>query len=438
MSRRAEILRLTREFYAEELYPKEIFIPGRTKIHYSGRVFDENELVNLVDSSLDFWLTLGRYGNRFEERLSKFLDNRPALLVNSGSSANLTAITSLTSPKIERPLQPGDEVITPAATFPTTLAPILQNHLIPVFVDIEIETLNAAAKNIEAAVTKKTRAVVLPHTLGNPLNIHDLMATVRRDNLYFIEDTCDALGGTYDGRPLGTFGDFATISFYPAHHITMGEGGAVIAKTTELAKIAASIRDWGRDCWCPPGVSNTCNQRFGWQLGSLPFGYDHKYIYSHVGFNLKPTDMQAAIGAAQIEKLPKFIEQRRANFKRLYEGLSDLKNIFVLPQWDPKANPSWFAFALTIRPKSRLDPLELTQFLESRLIETRKVFAGNILRQPAYEHINHRVSGNLANTDFAMTNTFFIGVYPGLTIPMIDYMIESIHEACVKISQRSK
>ncbi|MBI4063350.1 MAG: lipopolysaccharide biosynthesis protein RfbH [Elusimicrobia bacterium] len=432
---RQEILDLVRQYYEQEFGRKPKFEPGRTKIHYAGRVFDGDEIINLVDSALDFWLTLGRYGNQFEEALKKFLGVKEVILTNSGSSANLVAISSLTSEKLANPLRRGDEVITPAVTFPTTLAPIIQNGLLPVFVDIEKDTLNVDCHTLEAAISKKTKAIVLPHTLGNLFDLDSLAALAKKYCLYFIEDTCDALGGTYDGRRAGSFGDFGTISFYPAHHITMGEGGVVVTNNEELAKIARSFRDWGRDCWCAPGVSNTCGKRFGWQLGDLPLGYDHKYIYSHIGYNLKPTDLQAAVGLAQMRKLPDFIATRRANFERFHRGLNHLQDFFILPRWHPKAKPSWFGFPLIIREGSGLQTSDLANFLEQHQIETRPIFAGNILKQPAYKNIAHRVHGPLTNCDYVMRNTLFVGVYPGLTETMIDYVLEVIEKA-TRTSQR--
>jgi CDP-6-deoxy-D-xylo-4-hexulose-3-dehydrase len=339
-----EILERVRR-YARTLDPRP-WRPGEDKVPYAGRVVGEEERVNLVEASLQCWLTLGEFGERFEARLKEILGVRDVILVNSGSSANLVAIASLLSEAIEEPLRPGDEVITPAVTFPTTLAPILQNNLLPVFVDCEMGTYNADLGQVEAAVSSKTRAIVLPHTLGNVYDLDRVTALCRKHGLYLIEDTCDALGSRWKGKPVGTFGDYASVSFYPAHHITMGEGGAVLTNKAPLARVARSVRDWGRDCWCAPGVSNTCNKRFGWKLGDLPEGYDHKYIYSNIGYNLKPTDLQAAIGLAQISKLPEFVARRRRNFQRLYDGLRDLPDL-LLPRWDDRAEVSWFAFPVT-------------------------------------------------------------------------------------------
>jgi CDP-6-deoxy-D-xylo-4-hexulose-3-dehydrase len=380
----------------------------------------------LIDASLQCWLTLGDYGERFEARLREILGLRDVVLVNSGSSANLVALASLCSDMAEHPLRPGDEVITPAATFPTTLAPIIQNNLLPVFVDCEIGTYNADLGQVEAAISDKTRALVLPHTLGNAYDLDRVTALCRKHELALVEDTCDALGTTWNGRPVGTFGDYATLSFYPAHHITMGEGGAVLTNDPLRARVARSIRDWGRDCWCAPGASNSCGRRFSWQLGRLPLGYDHKYVYSSIGYNLKPTDLQAAVGLAQIEKLQGFVAARRRNFDRLHAGLKDIPEL-ILPTWDPRAEVSWFAFPITILEDAAFSRHDLVTHLEGHNIETRMVFAGNLLRQPAYMKIPHRVVGDLKNTDLVMTNTFFVGVYPGLTDPMLDYVIEQFH-----------
>lgn len=423
---RDQILALVRR-YAEAEKPAA-WRPGQDKVPYAGRQVGAEERVNLVDASLQCWLTLGEFGDRFEAKLKEFLGVRDVILVNSGSSANLVAITSLLSEMLPRPLRPGDEVITPAVTFPTTLAPILQNNLVPVFVDCEIGTYNADLSQVEAAISPKTRAIVLPHTLGNVFDLDLVVALCRKHDLILIEDTCDALGSKWNGKPVGTFGDFASISFYPAHHITMGEGGAVITNKALLGRAARSVRDWGRDFWCAPGVSNTCNKRFDWKLGGLPHGYDHKYIYSNIGYNLKPTDLQAAVGLAQMDKLPEFIRKRQKNFKRLYDGLKDLPDL-ILPRWDARAEVSWFAFPITVRPEASFTRHDLVGHLEAQKIETRMIFAGNLLRQPAYMNIPRRVVGDLKNSDLVMTNTFFVGVYPGLTDPMLDFMIEQFHKA---------
>ncbi len=421
---RGEILELVRKHArAEESKP---WRPGQDKVPYAGRVVGEEERVRLVEASLACWLTLGEFGDAFEGKLKEFLGVRDVILVNSGSSANLVALTSLRSEMLPEPLRPGDEVITPAVTFPTTLAPIVQNDLVPVFVDCEIGTYNADLDQVEAAVSPRTRAVVLPHTLGNVYDLDRVTALCRKHGMVLVEDTCDALGSRWNGRFVGTFGDYASISFYPAHHMTMGEGGAVLTNKALHARAARSVRDWGRDCWCAPGVSNTCAKRFDWQLGDLPRGYDHKYIYSNIGYNLKPTDLQAAVGLAQIEKLPSFIAARKRNFRRLYDGLQDLPDL-VLPRWDPRADVSWFAFPVTVRPEAPFTRADLVAHLEGRRIETRMIFAGNLLRQPAYTRIRRRVVGDLKNSDLVMTNTFFVGVYPGLTDPMIDFMIAEFH-----------
>lgn len=419
--RRQEILQQVKQYFhlSQE---KPTFEPFKTRIPYAGRVHDERELLSLIDCALDFWLTLGPYGELFEKKLKTFLASRDFILVNSGSNANLCAILSLMSPQLERPLRPGDEVITPALTFATTLTPIVHSGLVPVFVDCELGTYNADAAQVEQAISKKVRAIVVPHTLGNPCQLDLLCELARRHDLYFMEDACDALGGTFDAQPLGTFGDLGTLSFYPAHQITMGEGGGVIVNRPHLARIVRSVRDWGRDCWCATGESNTCGKRFGWQLGDLPPGYDHKYIFSNWGYNLKPTDLQAAIGVAQADRLSEFVEARRRNFDRLYNGLEPFQDRLLLPRWDPRARPSWFGFPITATGKT--SRAELVRWLEDANIETRMVFAGNILRQPAYRNISHRVVGELANSDRVMRDTFFIGVYPGLTHDMLDFVID--------------
>jgi CDP-6-deoxy-D-xylo-4-hexulose-3-dehydrase len=422
-SLKREILEKVREYHwaAHRSGP---FQPFSSRVPYAGRVYGESELINAVDASLDFWLTLGPWGDRFEQMLRQRLGVRDVALVNSGSSANLVAITALTSAQLEAPLRPGDEVITPAATFPTTMAPLLQNRLTPVLVDCELGSYNLNPELVAAAVGPKTRAIMAPHTLGNPCDLERLTAIAREHALYLVEDSCDALGSKFDGRPVGTFGDLATISFYPAHHITMGEGGAVISNKARYGRIVRSVRDWGRDCWCAPGESNTCGKRFGWRLGALPEGYDHKYTYSHVGYNLKPTDIQAAIGVAQLERLDDFVSRRRANFDTLYAGLRPFEDGLILPSWDPRAEPSWFGFPITVR--EGVSRRALVQWLEDANIETRDVFAGNILRQPAYIDAPVRVYGELSMTNRVMRDTFFIGVYPGLTESMLEFVIERI------------
>jgi CDP-6-deoxy-D-xylo-4-hexulose-3-dehydrase len=417
---------LVGKYYAEA-FPKKPFLGGISQIPVSGKVFDGDELTNLVDSSLDFWLTSGRYAHEFEEEFAKVMGVKHAMLCNSGSSANLLAVSALKSERLgDRALVDGDEVITLAAGFPTTVNPIIQNRLVPVFIDCELGTYDANAENIQAAISPKTRAIVMAHTLGNPFNLDAVMQIAKENNLFVVEDTCDAVGATYDGKPVGSFGDLSTASFYPAHHVTMGEGGCVLAKTASMRKIVESLRDWGRDCWCLTGEDNTCGRRFDWQLGGLPYGYDHKYTYSHIGYNLKLTDMQAAVGVAQLKKLPSFIAARRKNFNRLYEGLKKYEEFFVLPATTPKSEPSWFGFLLTVRPGAPFTRYDIVQHLEAHRIGTRQLFGGNLLAQPAYQNIEHRVSGTLKNTEIVSTGSFWIGVYPGLSDEMIDFMIETI------------
>jgi CDP-6-deoxy-D-xylo-4-hexulose-3-dehydrase len=425
---RAEILQLVAEYYKEAFAPVP-FQPGVTPVPVSGRVFDDAEIKHLVEAALDFWLTTGRFAAQFEREFARFFGLRHAMLVNSGSSANLLAVSCLTSPKLgERALRPGDEVITVAAGFPTTVNPIFQNQLVPVFVDIHIPTYNIDADQLEAALSDRTRAIMLAHTLGNPFDVQRVVDFARRHQLWLIEDCCDAVGATYHGKKVGTFGDLATVSFYPAHHITMGEGGCVLTDNSKLKTLVESFRDWGRDCWCEPGKDNTCGKRFGWQLGELPEGYDHKYTYSHIGYNLKATDMQAAVGVAQLAKLPAFIEARRRNFQVLWQGLSDLAEFFILPQATPGSDPSWFGFPITVADDAPFTRNDLVQFLEQRKIGTRLLFGGNLIRQPAYSDKKYRVVDNLINTDKALHDTFWIGVYPGLTKQMLDFIISSIHD----------
>ena len=420
---RAEVLALVREYYTEA-FPSREFVPGESAVPYAGRVFDAEELVHLVDSSLDFWLTTGRFATKFEREFARFFGRREAILVNSGSSADLVALTTLTSSKLgDRALKPGDEVITVAAGFPTTVNPIIQNRLIPVFLDVQIPTYNVDVTQLEAALSPRTRAVMIAHTLGNPFDLATVTDFVRRHNLWLVEDCCDAVGSLYDGKQVGTFGDLATVSFYPAHHMTMGEGGCVLTDKPMLRTIAESFRDWGRDCWCEPGKDNTCGKRFKWELGTLPCGYDHKYTYSHIGYNLKVTDMQAAVGVAQLQKLPGFIEARRNNFRLLHEGLRDLEEFFILPEATPNSDPSWFGFPIGIRPGAPFTRDQVTQHLEQNKIATRLLFGGNLVRQPAYRDIEKRVIGDLPNSDFVMNNVFWIGVYPGLTQVKIDYIL---------------
>ena len=407
-----------------------VFAPGETKIRYAGRVFDEKEMTNLVDASLEFWLTYGRWSREFEQRLAGYLGVRHALMVNSGSSANLLAFMTLTSPLLEeRRIRRGDEVITVAAGFPTTVSPIIQFGAVPVFVDVDPATANVKVADLEKAVSSKTRAVMLAHTLGNPFDLDAVKDFCTRHSLWLVEDNCDALGSKFDGRLTGTWGDLGTSSFYPPHHMTTGEGGAVYTNNPLLKRIALSLRDWGRDCWCDSGVDNTCGCRFTRQFGSLPLGYDHKYVYSHFGYNLKATDLQAAIGCAQIEKFPGFVEKRKRNFNRLFEGLKDVEGLRIVEK-HKKADPSWFGFLMTVvGGRSRN---ELAQFLESRGIQTRNLFAGNLLRHPCFEGlregVDYRVVGELKATDDIMNNSLWIGLYPGMDDQRLDYMIASVRE----------
>jgi CDP-6-deoxy-D-xylo-4-hexulose-3-dehydrase len=424
---RSRILDLVTEFHAEEFGPAS-FIAGQSPVPVSGKVFDAEDLRYLVDASLDFWLTTGRFAEEFERTFARYFGVRGASLVNSGSSANLLALSCLTSPKLgERRLRPGDEVITAAAGFPTTVNPIFQNGLVPVFLDASVPTYQLDVRDLDAALSEKTRAIAIAHTLGNPFDAAAVAAFARRHSLWLVEDCCDALGATFAGRKVGTFGDLATFSFYPAHHITTGEGGCVITDSALLKTLVESFRDWGRDCWCDPGRDNTCGKRFEWQLGDLPEGYDHKYTYSHIGYNLKLTDMQAAVGLAQFRKLPQFIEARRRNFEHLYEGLRPLEDVLILPQKTPAADPSWFGMPLAVRPGAiRRDGL--IRHLEARRIATRLLFGGNLTRQPAYRGARFRVVGDLPGSDFIMANAFWIGLYPGLNQAMLDYIISSITE----------
>jgi CDP-6-deoxy-D-xylo-4-hexulose-3-dehydrase len=420
---RQQILALVQEYYEAE-HSQKAFMPGETEVPVSGRVYDAAEMVNLVDSSLEFWLTTGRYAEQFEQDFAHWMGVRHAILCNSGSSANLLALAALTSPRLkDRQLQPGDEVITVAAGFPTTVNPIVQNQLIPVFLDVELGTYNVDVSQLETAVSPRTKAIMIAHTLGNPFNLDAVMAVANKHNLWLIEDNCDAVGSTYNGRLTGSFGHLSTVSFYPAHHITMGEGGCVLTPRGQLKKLVESFRDWGRDCWCAPGVANTCGKRFEWQLGDLPEGYDHKYIYSHIGYNLKMTDMQAAVGVAQLDKLPSFVATRKRNWQQLYDGLKQYEEFFILPQATPNSDPSWFGFLLTIRPDAPFSRNELIQHLETNQVATRLLFSGNITRQPAYQNVNYRVVGDLANTDTVMNQTFWIGVYPRITPAMIAYVL---------------
>jgi len=423
---RQQILDLSIRYFGEA-FPAVEFIPGQSPVPVSGKVIDGDDLSSVVDSALDCWFTTGRFAEDFERKLARFVGVRCASLVNSGSSANLLAVSALTSPKLgDRRLKPGDEVITVAAGFPTTVNPILQNRLVPVFVDVALPTYEIDASQLEAARSEKTRAVVIAHTLGNVFDLDAVTAFVRKHNLWLIEDCCDALGSTWKGRHIGTFGDISTVSFYPAHHITMGEGGAVLTNRPDLQVLIESFRDWGRDCWCHPGKDNTCGKRFDWQLGNLPCGYDHKYTYSHIGYNLKATDMQAALGASQITKLPKFIERRKENFRYLFSALKPLESCLLLPEATPGSDPSWFGFPIGIRENAPFKREDLIRALEANKIGTRLLFGGNLLRQPAYEGCEYRVVGELPNTDFVMNNVFWIGVYPGLTTEMLDFVANTI------------
>lgn len=425
---RRQILELTALYFTESSSPGE-FIPGVTPVPVAGKVIDGSDVSAVVDSALDAWFTTGRFAEVFERNLARFVGVRSVSLVNSGSSANLVALSALTSPKLgDRRLMPGDEVITVAAGFPTTVNPIFQNRLVPVFVDVTIPTYEIDATQLEAARSEKTKAIFVAHTLGNTFDLDLVCSFARKHNLWLIEDCCDALGSTYKGRNVGTFGDIATVSFYPAHHITTGEGGAVLTGQPNLQTLIESFRDWGRDCWCEPGKDNTCGKRFEWQLGSLPCGYDHKYTYSHIGYNLKATDMQAALGASQLTKLPNFIAHRKQNFAFLRQKLQPLEDLLVLPEATSGADPSWFGFPIGIRKGAPISRTELTRALEAKKIGTRLLFGGNLARQPAYAGTQYRVIGNLPNSDYVMNNVFWIGVYPGLTQEMLTFAAETVFE----------
>jgi len=421
-----QIADLVAEYY-RQVHADRSFVPGETRVKYASRVYDERELIAAVDTCLDFWLTAGPRAASFEQRLAEYVGVRRALAVNSGSSANLVAMTTLRSHRLERPLEPGDEVITPAVGFPTTVAPIVQNGLVPVFVDCQMGTYNLDPEQLEPALSDRTRALFFAHTLGIPVEMGPVMDFARAHGLYVIEDACDALGTTYDGRMVGTFGDLATLSFYPAHHMTTGEGGAVLTSDPHLARIAQSVRDWGRDCRCnhdsPP--EGACGRRFEWQIPGLDEPYDHRYLYVEIGYNLKMTDIQAAIGLAQLDKLPDFVASRKDNFARLYEGLKPYEEFLILPTWSERADPSWFAFPITVRPSAPFTRRDLVTWLEERNVETRLLFAGNIVRQPGYRHIEHRTVGDLPNSDLVLRSTFFVGVYPGLDDARIAYMLET-------------
>lgn len=431
---RQEILALVENFAAESLKTQE-FVPGESVVPVSGKVLDPSDIAALVDASLDGWLTAGRFHEDFERALARYVGARSALFVNSGSSANLVALSALTSPKLgKRALKPGDEVLTVAAGFPTTVNPIIQNNLRPVLVDVNLGTYDAIPEMLREAVSSKTKAIMMAHTLGNPFDLDIVRELCDKHGLWLVEDSCDALGSTYDGKKTGSFGDTATLSFYPAHHITTGEGGAVLVKSPLVRKQAESFRDWGRDCYCETGHDNTCHKRFEWQLGTLPVGYDHKYIYSHIGYNLKSTDIQAALGLSQLKKIYKFSDARKQNFKYLHQGLSTVQGL-IMPRATEKSDPSWFGFPLTLEPNHPADREELLRFLDSRKIGTRLLFAGNLTRQPAYKNVDWRIVGDLTNTDIVMKRTFWVGTYPGLTPVMLDYIIASIIEFMEKASR---
>jgi len=430
---RQQILDLVKE-YARLEHGDKPFIPGQSPVPVSGKVYGPPELASLVDSSLDFWLTTGRFNDAFENCLGKFLDRKYTLTTNSGSSSNLLALASLTSHSLgDKALKPGDEVITVAAGFPTTINPILQYGLIPVFVDVEIPSYNIDPEKLQHAISPKTKAIMIAHTLGNPFDLGKVTEICRQHDLWLIEDCCDSLGSLYDGKHVGTFGNLGTLSFYPAHHITMGEGGAVFTSDSTLKRAVESFRDWGRDCWCAPGHDNTCKKRYNWQLGDLPAGYDHKYIYSHAGYNLKITDMQAAVGLAQLERLPDLIRARKKNYNILKHGLKDLEQFFILPEATANSDPSWFGFLLTIRSGTPFNRNDLLHFLADAKIGTRLLFGGNLLRQPYMADKHYRVSGNLINTETIMHNTFWLGVYPGLTEDMLNYILDVIHKFAARL-----
>jgi len=424
---RERVADAVRTWYAST-HESSKFIPGETPVPVSGKVIDQDDILNLVEASLDGWLTAGRFTEEFQRSLARYVGVRDSLFVNSGSSANLVALSSLTSPKLgKRALKSGDEVLTVAMGFPTTINPIIQNNLRPVLVDVNLETFDAIDEQLVEAITPRTKAVMMAHALGNPFNLDLVTELCEKNDLWLIEDSCDALGSTYNGKRTGSFGDLATLSFYPAHHITTGEGGAVLVKSPLVKKQAESFRDWGRDCYCETGHDNTCNKRFEWQLGELPKGYDHKYIYSHIGYNLKATDIQAALGVSQLRKLDFFVQKRKDNFNHLLAGLKDIEGL-RMPIATKNSDPSWFGFPITIEPEHPATREELLRFLEKRRIGTRLMFAGNITRQPAYSNVDFRIVGDLSNSDIVMRRSFWLGVYPGLTHQMLDYVIESVAE----------
>lgn len=423
---RKKILELVGQ-YADLAFEKKPFKAGASIVPPSGKLIGVKELQHMVDASLDGWLTTGRFNDEFEKRLGQFLGVKHVLTTNSGSSANLLAFSALTSPLLgERALKPGDEVISVAAGFPTTVNPILQYGMVPVFVDVHMPTYNIDTEKIEAAISSKTKAIMLAHTLGNPYNLQEVSRVAKKYNLWLIEDCCDALGSTYDGKLVGTFGDIGTVSFYPAHHITMGEGGAVFTNDNLLKRIVESFRDWGRDCYCQPGKDNTCGKRFGWQLGDLPFGYDHKYTYSHIGYNLKISDMQAACGLAQLDSLSVFIEKRKSNFAYMKDALKNCEEFLILPEATDKSDPSWFGFPITIRQSAGINRVDLLKYLDQNKIGSRLLFAGNLTRQPYMMGRAYRISGELGNTDAIMSNTFWVGIYPGLSKEMLGFVVEKI------------
>ena len=429
---RERIAELVNEYH-DAAHAPEPFVPGETPVRCAGRVYDADDMRALMDATLDFWLTTGRFAERFEREFARWMERRHCVLVNSGSSANLVAVSALTSPKLaSRALKTGDEVITNATSFPTTVNPLVQNGLVPVFVDVDVPTYNIDASRLEAALFPRTRAVVVAHTLGNPFDLDAVTAFCAEHELYLIEDCCDAVGSLYRGRKVGTFGDLATVSFYPAHHITMGEGGAVLLQKGALKVLVESFRDWGRDCYCEPGEENTCGKRFDWKIGDLPRGYDHKYIYSHRGYNLKATDMQAAVGVGQLRKLDGFVAARRRNYAHLRAGLRDLEELFVLPEATEGSEPSWFGFPLALRREAPFGRRELLRHLDERKIATRLLFGGNLVRQPAYAGVEHRVVGPLDRADFVTDQVFWLGVYPGLGPEALDYVLEVLHDVAAR------